>query len=114
MQAAGEPSKAEIAAVTATALERYADQCGEEGHQGCNGSLACERVAAHEVQQALVDSRARSFDVGGLAAQFRNREPSATWPTTALLRVVHDGLERAPWSSGAFHRSVMITSALAR
>lgn len=114
MQAAGEPSKAEIAAVTAAAVRRDAQWCGHSAHDPCEGSLLCERVAAHEAQQASFDSEARSFDVGAVAAAYRGREPSAVWPTTALLRVVHDGLERVPWRSEAFHRSVMITSALAR
>ena len=114
MQAAGDPSKAEVAAVTVAALERQAEWCGDNGHEPCNGSLLCERVASYQVGRASFDSRARSFDVGALAAEYAGREPSAAWPTTALLRVVHDGLERVPWSSGAFRRSVMITSALAR
>lgn len=114
MQGAGKPSKAEIADVTAIAVQTFARRCGEGGHEECEGSLVCERVAAHSEQEILFDSKARSFDVGAVAADYRNREPSAAWPTTALLRVVHDGLERVPWSDGAFHRSVMITSALAR
>lgn len=114
MQASGDPTQAEVTATIAEALERHAEGCHDEGHAACRGSLLCERVRDYQQAKTSFDSRARSFDVGALAADFEGREPSAAWPTTALLRVVHDGLEQVPWGRQEFRRSVVITSALAR
>ncbi|MGY5882499.1 hypothetical protein [Modestobacter lacusdianchii] len=96
-----------------SSVERFAEICSGAGHVYCNPEVPCVEAADLLRQQVAMDSAARAFDVGTQARSVQG-EPTASWPTSALVRVVQEGLEEHPWGEGAFRRSVVITSALAR
>lgn len=95
------------------ALERYVGTCESHAHELCGGDAACVEALIQHRERHYSDSAARSFDVGAISSQFSGVMPDYTWPSTALLRLVHDQTLAAPWSN-PLRRSIAVTSALAR
>jgi len=102
-------------------LEAGADSCAAAGHRACTptGTRAtryrCEVLLEQHRDAAELQRRADAFDAGQAVLEQQSLMPDDSWPTAALLRVVHDELLRGPWERVDPHRrGILVGSALAR
>lgn len=95
-----------------TVLERYAHECAQGEHQGCEGRRECEG-ALESYSQQIPDTGAALFDSSKILLARGQAWPDETWPTTALLRLVKNSVLDAPYRD-PMRRSLLITTALAR
>lgn len=99
---------------TLTLLADAAHDCARDQHERCLGSTAC--IAVWHAQEAALerDTASRQYDIS-VVVRSVSGEPTAHWPTAALVKTVDSCLLQPPWESpDRFMRSILITSALAR